>query len=746
MAAGDLDTLARTLGVEDGWWDFFGEWRVVSPDTKRAFVDAMGIAADTGEALARSLRRIEDDPWRRWLEPVVVWTEGGRPELVLSLAANRQADLFQWSLDEEIGIVHRGDFRPADLPEDGWRDLADGPRVRRRLTLPAMPPAGYHRLRVENGEASAETLVIVAPPRAYVPAELLQGSRLWGLSAHVYALRSANDWGMGDYHDLRSLAEGAAKLGAAAIGVNPLHALFPSRPERYSPYSPSSRIFVNVLYLDIEALPDLAESPEARAMLSDPQFARGLAEVRGRERVDYVGVAQQKMPVLRAVYESFARHHLGDDGGEVSDRGQAFRAFQREGGRAAELFATFEALQEHFLRRDPHLGYWRHWPEAFRRPQTPEVAEFARAHRQAVEFFWYLQWQAEVQLASVAATCRQGGMPIGLYRDLGVGIADDGGEAWARQDLLALGVTVGAPPDPLNHRGQDWGLAPFNPLALREVAFQPFIDVLRANMRHAGALRLDHAMQLQRLYWVPRGAPPDQGAYVRYPVDELFAIVALESQRNRCLVIGEDLGTVPEGFRERMFEKGIFGYRLFVFERRDDGAFKSPGDYLENALVSSGTHDLPSMVGYWRGRDLELREKLGLYPQPGMAEDERRLRQLDRQRLVAVLQAEGLLPQGFPVHAGLDDAQFVALVDAVHAFLDRTPCDVMMVQLEDVLAIDTQLNLPGTTDQHPNWRFRLSMDIATLLGDRRLVELARRLYDNRCAPGQRPHVRLDGGG
>lgn len=742
----DLARLAELAGVEAGWWDFFGNWRVVPDDTKRTFLAAMGVAAGDDAEVARSFGEIAERSWRRWLEPVTVLGDGAEAVVAVTMPARRQTDIVSWSLDEEMGIVHRGAFRPLDLPLLAERRLEDGDRVRRLFTLPGTPPLGYHRLRLDCGQASAEATLIVAPARAHGPEEMADGQRLWGVAAQVYALRSPRDWGMGDYSDLRELAARMASLGSAAIGVNPLHALFPSRPERHSPYSPSSRVFVNVLYIDVEAVPDLADSPEARAMLADRDFNAGLAELRGRDKVDYVGVARHKMMALRAIYAGFRRHHLGGEGGGDSDRGGAFRAFQRQGGRAAELFATFEALQERFLRQDPRLGYWRHWPAAYRHPGAPEVAEFARTNRREVEFFWYLQWQAEVQLAAVATTCRDVGMPIGLYRDVGVGIADDGGEAWARQDLLSFGVTVGAPPDPLNLRGQDWGLAPFNPMALREAAYQPFIDILRANMRHAGALRLDHAMQLQRLYWVPRGATPEQGAYVRYPVEDLFAIVALESRRHHCLVVGEDLGTVPEGFRERMFGRGIFNYRLLVFERRVDGGFKPPGEYLGQALVAVGTHDMPSLVGYWRGSDLELRERLHLYPESWMAERERQARQGDRARLVAALMAEGLLPGGFPGHAWPTSEQFERLFEAVHIYLDRTPCDLMMVHLEDALLLDVQLNVPGTIDQHPNWRYRLPLDSAAIAGEPRLLRLARRLLEHRCASRQRERVLIDDGG
>lgn len=732
-----VQRLAELAGIEDGWWDFYGTYRHVSDDTRRTFLRAMGFAVDDDAAAEASLRAYEERPWRRWLQPVLVVREqDGPPEIPVALPDVREHEDIAWVLDEDLGIAHNGRFRAADLPADGEYWIDGGRMRRRRLRLPMLPPPGYHRFRIETHDrAEAEMTLIVVPPAAYSPEHLERGGRLWGVQTQVYALRSGSDWGVGDFTDLRRLGTRLGRLGAGTVGVNPLHALFPNRPEHFGPYSASSRAFLNVVYVDVEAIPDFADCEEAKRLLAEPGAREALDALSRLELVDYVGTMRRKLPVLEAVYAGFRARHL--DG----DRGRAFRRFQSESGRAGELFATFEALQEHFLRRDPHLGYWRHWPQEFRRPDGPGVQEFALRHRDRVEFYWYLQWQADVQLAAVQAACVNAGMPIGLYRDVGVGIADDGAEAWMNQQEMATGVTIGAPPDPLAAKGQDWGLAPFNPVALREVAYRPFIEMLRANMRHAGALRLDHAMQLQRLYWVPPGCTPDQGAYVRMPARDLFGIVALESRRNHCVVIGEDLGTVPDGFGELMFGSGVYGYRLFVFERDDQGRFKPPGAFTEQALVAVGTHDLPSLRGYWGATDVAERRRLHLYPRPDMAEEEERSRAEDRRKLVEALQGQGLLGD-FPTEGALSDAQFAALADAVHAYLDRAPSKIMMVQIEDVLGLTLQFNLPGTTDQHANWRRRYAEDIDTIAAHPRLLETARRLLDSRCAPSQRPHVEL----
>ena len=713
-----LDRLANLAGIEDGWWDFFGTWRPVSAATKRAFLSAMGFAVHDDGAIAAALHELDTRPWRRWLEPVAVLDAGGAAAVSLTIPAARDHETLAWELTEELGAVHSGRFQVDTLPwqEERW---LDGVLVKRwRLVLPALPPLGYHRLRVVAPDgAEAAMVVAVAPDRAHLPEAMAEGRKAWGIATQLYALRSAEDWGVGTYRALEKLAAGAAALGAATIGINPLHALFAGQPDRFSPYAPSSRRCVNVAAIDVEAIPEYREARRLARKIAAPGFQAALSRVRSAKLVDYPDVAHLSRPVLEDLYQVFRDTHLAAN----DERAQAFRRFQQAGGRTARLFCTFEALHERFLAEGK--GYWRQWPEEYRHPAAPAVARFAADKAERVEFHWWLQFVAEEQLAAAHRAGQSGG-GIGLYRDLGVGIAGDGAEAWAEQDCLALGVSVGAPPDPLALKGQDWGLVPFNPIALREAAYAPFIGVMAANMRHAGALRLDHAMALQRLYWVPPGASADQGAYVRYPVDDLFRLVALESRRNRCLVIGEDLGTVPEGFRERMERMGIFAYRVMVFEKDERQEFRPPEHFTEQALAIFATHDLPSLRGWWNGIDIDRREALNLYPRPGMAEEERQARSHDRGALVPALIRHGLLPQGFNAAPPLDDAHTEALAAAAHAYLNRSRARLTMVQIEDVLGLETQMNLPGTTTEHPNWRRRFPVEVEDLLADPRLTRLA----------------------
>jgi 4-alpha-glucanotransferase len=584
----------------------------------------------------------------------------------------------------------------------------EGESYRRwRMPLPPDLLHGYHRLSMAvrgHSDAGGSLPLIVTPARCYGPA---QGSRLWGLTAQLYGVRSQRNWGMGDFTDLAELTERAASVGASAVGVNPLHALFPPDPNHISPYSPSSRLFLNVFYLDPEAVPDLAESSEAHALLGDAGFLGELAKARAAELVDYPAVWQLKLRVLELLFESFRERHLA----AVSERAQAFHAFRAEMGQALEQHATFDALHEHALQTSGTWS-WHDWPEPLRRPDSPEVAAFAREHRDRVDFFAYLQWQADQQLDAAQARARAAGMVLGLYNDIAIGVTPASATAWASPGICLSGVSVGAPPDFFNLHGQNWGLAPLSPAGLREGAYAMFTAALRHNMRHAGAVRIDHVMGLKRLFWIPEGAAPAEGAYVRYPFADLARIIALESERHRCLVIGEDLGTVPRGFRPAMQRAGLLSCRVLYFERERDGEFAPPEAYPRQALVSVSTHDLPTIRGFWTDGDLKWRALLGRFPDEDAFRRAQAERDRDRVLLLHALQRAGLLPPGIDPEQPPDEPSD-ELVLALHRYLAATPGHLVMVQLEDALGEEEQPNLPGA-DQHPNWRRKLGRSLEAL--------------------------------
>ncbi|HEX6102017.1 MAG TPA: 4-alpha-glucanotransferase, partial [Alphaproteobacteria bacterium] len=736
LSESPLHRLAAQAGLERSYVDALGTRREVSDDRLRTLLAALGFPAGSDAELQASLTRCEEARWRRPLEPVQVVLRTALPARV-PVTLPEGTERLRWRLEEESGAAHSGEADWRSLPLLDQRAVDDRPLERRRLDLELDLPEGYHRLVL--GGTEAELRLVVAPPRCHLPSALDEAGEAWGLAVQLYSLRGRNDWGMGDFGTLAEFAETAAGLGAHLIGLNPLHALFPSDPVKFSPYSPSSRRRLNVLYIDVTAVPELEESPDAERRLADPAFRARLDELRSADLVDYPGVARAKREVLELVWQSFVERHLDRPD---SGPGRAFADFLEREGQSLEEFALFEALAEHFA--ETGVGaYWGHWPEPYRDPKSEEVACFAEERRGRVLFYAWLQWQADRQLGAAAAACRRAGMPIGLYADLAVGVDAGGAEAWGDPELLVREAHAGAPPDLWNMLGQDWGLPPWNPMALRARAYQPFIDLLRANMRHASALRLDHIMALMRLYWVPAGERADAGGYVAYPLDDLLAILALESRRNRCMVVGEALGTVPPGFAGRLEDMGVLSYRLLYFERGEEGAFLPPSAYPRASMVAVTTHDLATLSGFWRGRDLDIKSELNLFPDEEKRNQAYEERARDRRLLVEALEREGVLGPAAASRAAAGREATPELIEAAYRFLGRSRARLLAVQIEDALGLIEQANLPGTITEHPNWRRRLPVTVDELDQQPLLGRIAGRLRRLRpWSPGPVAQERL----
>ena len=707
-----LGRLAALAGIAPRYVDAWGEVQETDDETRTALLNAMGFPCATDPDRLQCIERLEADLRQEPMPRAIIVRHRRRKpvDIFLRLPELAVGGTIDWHIAQEDGKSMEGQIGPDALSADGESGTT--------LSLPVDPPYGYHRLRLNGARVDAETTLVVAPTRCYLPRSVT-GKRLWGLGTQLYSLRSDGNWGIGDYSDLSALIQIASRLGADFIGLNPLHALFPGRPEHASPYSPSSRAFVNGLYLDIERVPGFSDCRAAQEIYRSADFQSALRAARAAGLVDYAAVSRLKQPVLHALYREFRDSKLQDStigGGTMLAR--AFRRFQKDGGRRLELFGTFEALSEHF---GSNTG-WRDWPAPYRDPKSPEVAEFARDHREQIEFSHYAQWLCREQLRAAVERAETLGMAVGLYHDVALAADWSGADAWMNQHLLARGASLGAPPDAWNLKGQNWGITPRSPFGLRRDGYRTEAAILAANMRHGGALRLDHVMAFQRLYWIPDGAPPSGGAYVRYPYEDLLGILALESRRAKCVVIGEDLGTVPDGFRARMKRENILSYRLLFFEREASGALRRPRQYPAKALASATTHDLATLPGFWKGRDLAVRSSLDLFPTPKMESDARNQRMLDRARLVRALTAEGLLPEDF--RAEDFDAMPVDAILAVYRYLARTPSIMLAVHLEDPLGVEDQPNLPGTVDSHPNWRRKLPLELERLSGDPRIVSLA----------------------
>ncbi len=514
------------------------------------------------------------------------------------------------------------------------------------------------------------------PPTDVTTAWQGDGRRLWLLAVQLYAVRSRRNWGHGDFTDLAQLVQHAAGCGAAGIGLNPLHALFPDRAEEASPYAPNSRLFINPLYIDVEAIPEFP-GPAATGLEAE------VAALRETGMIAYARVAAAKLHGLRLAYVSFR------DSGSRQRRAD-FDAYRKEQGESLLRFACFETLR----RRYAPLP-WPQWPAPWRNPELAQLDDFRRANREAVEFEEFVQWTADRQLGACMDAAARHGMPVGLYVDLAVGIDRHGADAWTNHGAALADVSLGAPADEFNPHGQDWGLAPLNPHVLPAHDFRAMRQLMAAAMRHAGAIRLDHVLGLQRQFMIPLGMEATQGAYVRLPFLQMLRVVAEESRKYRCIVIGEDLGTVPGGFRETIARWGLWCYRVMLFEREGDGRFKPPEAYPEGALATFDTHDLPTLRGWLEKHDMAVRRSFGL--DPGESDEARD-------------QAHRKLRDILSERTNNDDAD----IAAVAAFLATTPSRLVAVSLDDVFGALDQVNIPGTTTEHPNWRRKLPLPLEDL--------------------------------
>ncbi|MBR0855286.1 4-alpha-glucanotransferase [Bradyrhizobium liaoningense] len=623
----DLLAQARIKGVQSEFVDALGKLRVTDPGALKSILDALP----------------EKRVYRFVGGPVVVRALG-HPRTELAAVG---APPLQWKLTTNGKLIGQGETRE---PVIAW---------------PAGLPLGYHRLTLTDAEGVTEEVpMIVAPERAFGG----DFDRGWLLAVQLYSIRSNRNWGIGDFTDLADLVRLARQLGADGVGLNPLHVLFDDQPADCSPYSPNSRLFLNPLYIDVEAIPEFSADLV-------PDAAATAARLREGDRVPYADMAALKWLALRAAFNSFVTS-------ASEARRREFDAFRAARAPLLPRFACFEVLRHRFTKP------WWEWPADWQQPDETKCAALRNGpDRREVEFVEFVQWTADSQLHAAKELASRLGMRVGLYLDVAVGVQSNGFDAWNEQMAISRHLAVGAPPDVLNTVGQDWGLAGFNAGGLEAQSFVPFADMLAASMRHAGAIRLDHVLGLKRLYLVPRGFKPDNGAYVQMPFEALLAAVARESATHKCIVIGEDLGTVPEGFRETMQDFGIWSYLVMMFERDDAGHFRNVDHYRPNALVTLNTHDLSTYAGWRSFSDLKMKISLGI--DPGESEQARwdALGMLDE-----ILRQNGI---------GANDLY------SVLAFLSRTPSRLLAVSLEDLLGVIDQPNIPGTIDEHPNWRQRL---------------------------------------
>jgi 4-alpha-glucanotransferase len=639
---------AERRGIETAYEDVFGQPRVISP-----------------HVLARLIESIPppDDRHHGILSQTVLARRGERSRIALTPPATLAA-----------GAAIRWEVRGAD-------GIAQGETRSPYIDLPDDLPVGTFELRVSiqtsAGDHNESATLLVAPVRAYQGAD--PGSRMWALAVQLYAVRSHRNWGHGDFSDLAILVDLAAELGAAGIALNPLHDIYEA-----SPYSPSTRLFLNPLYIDLDVVPEFSG-------LKDDDMDRDIAALRRQSHVDYPAVRQLKLRSLTLAYGRFRQH-------PDPIRQSGLDRFRQQRGAVLRRYACFEVLRGRFG------AAWWDWPAPWRSPGDVALDEFYTQEAEHAGFFEFAQWIAHEQLERCCGRAREAKLPLGLYLDIAVGVRPDGFDAWSDQAAVMPSLAIGAPPDTLNTIGQNWGLAAFNPTGLEARKFEPFRAMLRAAMQYAGAIRLDHVLGLKRLYLVPSGMSAAEGAYVRLPFAPLLAVIAQESAAHACIVIGEDLGTVPPNFRDTMTEWGIWSYQVMLFERTADGEFLPPDQYRREALASFSTHDLPTFAGWAAAEDLAVKTALGI--DPGETAQQRRRTQRALRRVLA---RHGAKSFGFA---------------AVARFLADAPSRLVLIAIEDALGSKDQVNLPGTTNEYPNWRVRLPVSLEDLRNERTLFDLA----------------------
>ncbi len=604
-----LDRLCALLGIGTDY---------STPLVRQKILIALGYPVADDAAVKKILNEEEKSPYRTPLPRLKVLRDNRRMDVEITIQKKEAEKPCRWVLTEEDGEIYHGvlPLKDSELLEE--KEIDGVTLQRRRFRFPIRPAFGYHRFGIETpGGKEAEMLLIYAPEECYFPPSIENGERTWGVPAQLYAMRSETNWGIGDFTDVGNLGRTLADNGAGIFGISPIHAMFINRTHEASPYCPASRTFFNHIYLDVTAVPDFAFSEAGQEEYKSEDFQKKLKEVQEFDYVDYTTTLELKTRILRKLYATFRQNELGEqEEGYLTERGKEFRHFCENGGGPLERFAAFQALSVHF---SDQAWWWKEWPEEYQDPYNENVQQYTRENREDVDFYKYLQWETVRQVGEASRSCQEGGMAVGLYMDLAVGVSLSSAEVWAEPDLYAKNVAAGSPSDVLRENGVDWGLVPMKPRVLYERDYKPFIRMLRSNMQHAGCLRMDHVFQLRRLFLIAHELEGFQGEFVDYPVEDLMSIVALESHRNMCMVIGEDLGRFPEGFRDQMEDQRILSYRVLPFERYPEPetkifkAYRDPHEYPRLAVAATSTHDTPTLSGQWTLHQTHEKDFMGFF-------------------------------------------------------------------------------------------------------------------------------------
>ncbi|MCW5977662.1 MAG: 4-alpha-glucanotransferase [Bryobacteraceae bacterium] len=709
-----LSRAGAMWGIEPEYWDIFGKRHVAAPEVQKEILQSIGVPTDS---LAHVNQAMEDGLWREWtavVAPVCVVSGENPIEATVRVPEALAGGTLRSEVQLEDGGTAAAEHKLKSLPATRRAQLRGQAFVEKRLPL-GEAPLGYHRLRVSiarGGEAplEGEAWLIVTPDRAYLPLELRGSEKRAGLYASLYAIHSSRSWGCGDFSDLERLAAWLAReANGSFVALNPLHAIHNREPYNTSPYMPISIFYRNFIYLDIERIPDYQASACARKLRASPNVEAEIRALNESDLVEYQRVARLKKAFLRLAFRQFLKEYR--TGGERARQFQEFITSERD---LLDGFATYCALDEWIHKRQRDVWTWNNWPPEYQDPSSEATRRFKEEHWRSVLFYKYAQWLIDLQAAEAQAAARRSGLGIGVFHDLALAVDGFGADLWAYRPFYVSGCRVGAPPDDFSPNGQDWSFPP--PASERHFqnGYQLFRDSIRKACRHGGALRIDHVMRFFRLFWIPGGKKPASGAYVRDRHEDLIRVLALESVRNQVVVVGEDLGTVEPKIREILTKFGILGYRVFYFEKNKQGEFRPPQEYPRPALVSSTTHDLPTLVGFWTGRDIDARREAKVLPDEKSYKQAIKDRRREKQKILDALAGSRLLPG--VGRKSVDDYPEVTpeLHKAVISFLASTPSVLLAINQEDLTKEREQQNLPGTTAEHPNWRRKMRYSIDEL--------------------------------
>ena len=749
-----INKLAVSLGIQQEYTDNWGTLQHTCQDTNLNILKALGVDVDSEKRAEEAWHLWQGKQWSQLTEPTIVANLANLPDELLFQISVTQKGASQGSsiqqlevaleVTDESGRVDNFFFSPKDLTLRESHVIESTLHERFGFPFPRLQALGYYRFHLsvstKHERWSQMISVAVCPEQAYVPSSIEGDGRLAGIGVSLYGVRSEKNWGIGDFGDLKEILDWAAdNLHASMVSLNPLHATFNRSPFNTSPYLPMSRFYRNFIYLDVPAMDDYQDSLEAQDLVNAPETQRLLTDVRTSDTVAYEKVAALKHKVLEKVFRSFLEKHW-DGSNANTDPQKDFEDYVKREGAPLDHFAIFCALDSALRSQDPEMWVWSQWPAEYHRPDTDEVQQFAQSHQEEILFYKFVQWQIEKQLAQVQEYARDVGMSIGLYHDLALGVDRFSADFWAYQDFFVPGVRLGAPPDAFSQHGQDWGFTPPNMEKLRETGYDLFAKEIRKNCAFAGALRIDHVMRLFHLYCIPEGDLPKNGAYVFQPLHDLLRIVALESVRNKVVIIGEDLGTVPPQLRDVLAKANVLSYRLLYFEKDGQQNFILPQDYPELALVTITTHDLPTLAGFWMHADIGIREEAGLFKHYDAVLSASDDREADKGRLVTVLKELGLLSGAYEN----DVDPYAEMTQEIHAavmgFLAITPAKLLVISLEDLCKEAAQQNLPGTISEYPNWSLKTKHTVKQLRSDpevRRFCEVFRKVVER---SGRNKHV------